>query len=51
MTLLYTFVIVTAVVILLWTGWQLNCLGLHKWDKRRGSFTDTCERCGAKRFK
>jgi hypothetical protein len=50
-TLLYTFAIAAAVVILLWVGWEVRCLGLHDWDTRRGSFTDTCRRCGAKRFK
>jgi hypothetical protein len=40
-----------ALVVVLWCGWTLNCLGFHDWDSRRGDFTDTCKRCGRKRFK
>jgi predicted nucleic acid-binding Zn-ribbon protein len=44
------FLIAAAVLFALIAGWQLNCLGLHSWDKS-GSITDTCRHCGAKRFK
>lgn len=42
---------VATLLFLLWAGWTWCCLGFHDWDTRRGEFTETCKRCGAKRFK